>query len=129
MSGLGTIGVDQRHRLMYSHLFVTRTPCTEKRDGMLLRNVRSKPKDMPHASWNFLCSMPFGMLVFYNFSKHASKSLPEQVNDGDLDGDLYMCFWDEKLVDWISSAKVAAIEEQGTQVKSKCSGNALKAAN
>jgi hypothetical protein len=129
VSGLGTVSGDQRQSMMYSQLFVTRTPCTEKKDGMLLRNVRSKPNDMPQASWDFLCSMPFGVLVFSNFSKHDSKSLPEQVNDGDLDGDLYTCYWDEKLLDWISNAKAAVIPEQDTQVKSKCSGNALKAAS
>jgi hypothetical protein len=124
VSGLGTVNGGKRQSMMCSQLFVTRSPCTEKKDGILLRNVRSKPKDMPQASWDFLCSMPFGMLVFSNFSKHASKSLPEQVNDGDLDGDLYMCYWDEKVLDWISNAKAAVIPEQ-----SKCSGNVLKAAN
>ena len=77
-------------------VFATRYPCTEPGDGKILKTVTSKPKGMSDNDWDFLISMPYGLIVFGPSQK--STSLPVQVADGDLDGDLYHILWDKELM-------------------------------
>ncbi len=51
---------------------------------------------MTNHDWEFLQSIPFGLIVFGKSSTNLS--LPEQIGDGDLDGDLYHVLWDIDLV-------------------------------
>ncbi len=60
-------------------------------------------------NWNFLQSLPFGILVF-GPSSDPDFHLPEQISDGDLDGDLYHVFWDLFLVNDLKSKKQGAVD-------------------
>jgi hypothetical protein len=79
-------------------VFITRYPCTEKKDGKLIKlAIGYRPENVSAEHWAFLQSLPFGILVFGPSSNHKL-SLPEQISDGDLDGDLYHVLWDYNLV-------------------------------
>ena len=80
----------------YPDVFITRYPCTEKDDGKLIRAVISQPEEMSDENWSFLQSIPFGTVIFGPSS--SPESLPEQISNGDLDGDLYHVFWDPILI-------------------------------
>lgn len=85
-----------------SKVFVTRYPCTEKGDGILVRIILSQPQAMSDDKWTHLKTMPYGMIVFGKSSDVLST--PEKINDGDLDGDLYHVLWDYSLVGKIEHA-------------------------
>lgn len=52
---------------------------------------------MTHENWNFLQSIPFGIVVFGQSSTEIP--LPVRVNDGDLDGDPYHLLWHKDMVE------------------------------
>ena len=56
-------------------------------DAKLLEAVSQKPQNMTKENWNFLCSLRFGLVVF-SAPLGEMASLPYQVGEGDLDGDL-----------------------------------------
>lgn len=88
-------------------VFITRYPCTERKDGKLLKILHHCPQTMTIENWNFLQSIPYGILVFGPSS--SPLSLPEQIADGDLDGDLYHVLWDYSLVQ-----KLVEVEDDET---------------
>jgi hypothetical protein len=87
-------------------LFVTRFPCTQPCDGLILPVVSSKPDDMAKRDWQFLCSLPFGAIVFAN-ALHEEPSLPSICSNGDLDGDNYFICWNTNLLGQILPVKPA----------------------
>ena len=99
LTGVGTIPA----RSMKSfNLFVTRFPCPQKKDCMVLKALLSKPPTMSSSSWQFLCNLPFGMLVFGK-PKRGLPPIPERVGEGDLDGDLYVIMWSKDILSHIVS--------------------------
>jgi len=80
------------------NVFVTRTPCTEVQDSLILPIVQHQPKEMSQGNWNFLCSLQFGVIIFSSPKSKNTPSLPEQISNGDLDGDLYFVCWDEQIM-------------------------------
>ena len=80
------------------NVFVTRTPCTEVQDSLILPVVQRQPKEMSQENWNFLCSLHFGVIIFSSPKSKNTLSLPEQISNGDLDGDLYFVCWDEQIM-------------------------------
>jgi len=49
---------------------------------------------MPEEAFQFLDGLEFGAVVF----PLGDNPLPPTINDGDLDGDLYPCIWDQNLI-------------------------------
>ena len=49
---------------------------------------------MPKEAFQFLDGLDFGAVVF----PLGDNPLPPTINDGDLDGDLYPCIWDQNLI-------------------------------
>jgi hypothetical protein len=49
---------------------------------------------MPRETFQFLDGLDFGAVVF----PLGDNPLPPTINDGDLDGDLYPCIWDQNLI-------------------------------
>ena len=78
-------------------VIISRFPMTEASDGRVLPIVREKPHTMSTAQWDFLCSKPFGFVIFGNPAP-GDRSMPEQIAQGDLDGDGYFVTWDRKIV-------------------------------
>lgn len=52
---------------------------------------------MSTSDWALLCSKPFGFIVFGNPAL-GSISMPEQISQGDLDGDDYFICWDRNII-------------------------------
>eukprot|EP00553_Chaetoceros_curvisetus_P013608 CAMPEP_0204640310 /NCGR_PEP_ID=MMETSP0717-20131115/46604_1 /ASSEMBLY_ACC=CAM_ASM_000666 /TAXON_ID=230516 /ORGANISM="Chaetoceros curvisetus" /LENGTH=245 /DNA_ID=CAMNT_0051660685 /DNA_START=90 /DNA_END=827 /DNA_ORIENTATION=- len=78
-------------------VIISRFPMTEASDGRVLPIVKEKPNTMSMTQWNFLCSKPFGFVVFGN-PIPGDRPMPEQVAQGDLDGDGYFVTWDRAIV-------------------------------
>lgn len=81
----------EANEIKYFPLLVTRFPCTEKGDLVVVKSVVSKPVSMSSENWEFMASLPFGMIMF-GASSHEDP-IPKQINNGDLDGDLYTVLW------------------------------------
>lgn len=79
------------------NILVSRFPMTEASDGRILPILREKPSNMSAAEWEFLCSKPFGIVIFGNPAPQ-SRPLPEQIAQGDLDGDGYHVTWDRNII-------------------------------
>ncbi|KAL3774211.1 hypothetical protein ACHAW5_008536 [Stephanodiscus triporus] len=75
-----------------SEVFLTRYPCTEGKDGIVAK--LASWRDMPEEAFQFLDGLDFGAVVF----PLGDNPLPPTINDGDLDGDLYPCIWDQNLI-------------------------------
>lgn len=80
-----------------SRVFLTRSPCTEGRDGIVVEVASWQ--HMPTEAFQFLDSIGFGAVVF----PIGENPLPPTINDGDLDGDLYICIWDENILESITN--------------------------
>ncbi len=78
-------------------VIISRFPMTEASDGRQLPLVREKPNTMTLEQWDFLCSKPFGIIVFGNPAP-GDRPMPEQIAQGDLDGDGYFVTWDKAIV-------------------------------
>ena len=87
-------------------LFVTRFPCTEARDGLMLPAMSDKPEFMTQAHWDFLCNLPLGAIVFGN-ALPGESSLPSKIAGGDLDGDNYFYCWNPTLLRQIETVPTA----------------------
>jgi len=59
---------------------------------------------MPGEAFQFLDGLDFGAVVF----ALGDSPLPPSINDGDLDGDIYVCIWDPNLLAGIT---INAIDE------------------
>lgn len=88
---------------------ISRFPMTEAADCLVVELVREKPSTMSQKSWEFLCQMPFGCVIFGNSSSDGNDNknkaiynelhaLPELISQGDLDGDAYFVCWDPLIV-------------------------------
>ena len=75
------------------NVLISRFPMTEASDGRLVPILRKKPPSMSNDDWEFLCSKPFGLVIFGNPAP-GERSMPEQIAQGDLDGDGYFVCWD-----------------------------------
>lgn len=78
-------------------VIVSRSPCINNLDMRTAKTVVAKPRKMNHDEWEWLNSLPFGVLVFPN-PPTGTQSMPEQIANGDLDGDRYFICWDDALV-------------------------------
>ena len=79
------------------NILISRFPMTEASDGRILPILREKPSNMSAKEWHFLCSKPFGIVIFGNPAPQ-SRPLPEQIAQGDLDGDGYHVTWDQNII-------------------------------
>ncbi len=86
-------------------LFVTRSPCMERKDGRVLRVVTKKPDSMTSDEWEWLQNLSFGALIFAN-PKPGDRPLPELIADGDLDGDLYFVCWNKTILTNLNSIPI-----------------------
>lgn len=73
-------------------VFLTRFPCTEASDGMVVEVCDER--HFLSEDYQFLCSLPFGTVVF----PLGKPSLPSKINSSDLDGDLFFAIWDKSIV-------------------------------
>lgn len=97
MTGVGTTSSPPSGKEVGSFkVLVTRYPCTEIPDLVVLNHVSSKPLNMHPDNWTFLQSLPFGFFVFGEAIE--GEPLPKCVNNGDLDGDLYVVLWVSSLI-------------------------------
>jgi hypothetical protein len=78
-------------------VFVTRSPCIEPSDGRLIPVTKKKPSGMSANDWEWLNSLPFGIVIFAS-PKDDKKPLPELIAGGDLDGDTYLVCWDYTIL-------------------------------
>jgi hypothetical protein len=92
VTGLGVGAVLQKK------VFITRQPCAEQSDGLILKRVSKKPKKMSHDDWDFLCGMQFGLVIFATPQNPATKPIPGMISKGDLDGDHYLVVWDSEIL-------------------------------
>ena len=72
---------------VHSKVLLSRSPALLPSDAKLLEVVGQKPPKMSSANWKHLRSLGFGIVVFPG-SQDGVPSLPHQVAEGDLDGDL-----------------------------------------
>ena len=91
LSGWGVGEVDRT-------VFVTRSPCTERLDAAVLKVISQQPDEMPDDHWQHLCNLPFGSIMFASPKDVDEISLPESINNSDLDGDRFFCLWDPTLL-------------------------------
>lgn len=95
---LDSIFVPGMKAIQPTELFVTRSPCYAYEHGRKLKNITTKPENMSDEDWEFLNNkIHFGVIIFSN-PKPDKKSIPERIASGDLDGDLYLVCWDEKIL-------------------------------
>jgi hypothetical protein len=81
-----------------NHILITRPPSIEPSDCKLLPVLVSKPESMSVVKWNWLCSLPFGVVIFGNPKDHRYNPLPLEIAEGDLDGDLYFICSDNSML-------------------------------
>ena len=79
-------------------VLITRSPCTEETDLVLLPVVTAQPKKMKSADWSHLCNLPLGIIMFASPKDATEKSLPELINNSDLDGDRFCVIYDESIL-------------------------------
>lgn len=92
ITGSGTVPESSPGSCFICPLMVTRFPCTEKDDLVVLNCIKSKPQNMTPEHWEFMEKLPFGMIVFAA-PGDGKLSIPQRIADGDLDGDCYTCLW------------------------------------
>jgi len=81
------------------HVFLTRSPCVQPEDGILVPVVTKKPPNMPDEEWESLRSRRLGEVIF----SCRGPPLPQSIADGDCDGDLYFVCWDSQVLKCIQS--------------------------
>mmetsp|Transcript_4350 Transcript_4350/g.5563 ORF Transcript_4350/g.5563 Transcript_4350/m.5563 type:complete len:278 (+) Transcript_4350:161-994(+) len=90
-------------------IYVTRFPCMEASDGLLLPTIQNKPRAMSEEDWEWLLQLPFGAIVFSMPGEEQKcaelRTLPSLVAAGDLDGDLYFICWNTDVVSCVSTTK------------------------
>jgi len=80
-------------------VLITRSPCTEATDLASVPVVTSKPSSMTNQDWQHLCSLSLGVVMFGSPEQRHTKSLPELINNSDLDGDRFCVIWAEQILD------------------------------
>ena len=96
------------------YVFVTRDPCTEPRDGQVLKRIVVRPCGMSQEKWNELCSWHFGVIIFAK-PDPEDVPIPEIIANGDLDGDLYLVLWDSQILAEVDER--LSLEEPGDQAQ------------
>jgi hypothetical protein len=79
---------------------VTRFPCTEKGDGLVLNGIMGRTSEMTKKDWEYFKEVPCGFLIF-----SSEGSIPERINGSDLDGDHFSVCWDDAIISYISSSQ------------------------
>jgi hypothetical protein len=105
-------------------IFITRSPCIKADDGRLVKVLREKPESMSIEDFDWLNSLSFGVVIF-GFPKEGFISIPEQIADGDLDGDRYFCCWDRSILEYIEAEIVTDIPSP-EEVSEKAIGESYK---
>lgn len=75
-------------------VFLTRSPCTEASDGMVVNVCGEEDLNSFSDDYDFLSGLPFGLVVF----PLGEPSLPSTINSSDLDGDFFFALWDETIL-------------------------------
>lgn len=117
LSGWGVGGVDRT-------VFVTRSPCTERLDAAVLKVVSQQPDVMSDEHWHHLCSLPFGSIMFASPEDVDEMSLPESINNSDLDGDRFFCLWDPTLLSELELEIGIGVQTDDCNVNDGSSANA-----
>ena len=84
-------------------VFITRSPCTEGSDGMLLLvvccegDLLHSSEHTPSSALKALSKLSFGSVVF----PLGIPSLPSRINKSDLDGDRFMVMWNDTIIEQI----------------------------
>jgi hypothetical protein len=85
-------------------VFITRYPCLEASDVKILPLLVAKRCRMYQANWEWLQELSFGEVVFGNLKTKGETTLPETIACGDLDGDVYLIYWNKTVVGYIEAA-------------------------
>lgn len=83
------------------YVFLTRSPCSEASDGMVVRVV-CDDSEMTGLSGDFdflMDKFHLGVVIF----PLGLPSMPSKINDSDLDGDLFFAIWDESILGQIDN--------------------------
>ena len=92
-------------------IFITRYPCVKASDGRLVEVMRSKPDDMAVSDYDWLNSLPLGVVIF-GLPKNGCLSIPQQIANGDLDGDRYLICWDLTILEHIRAKKIIDVIDE-----------------
>jgi RNA dependent RNA polymerase. len=95
ITGLSGIGAELKK------VFITRSPCILATDACVIKVVTSKPKHMRKDDFEWLNSLPFGIVIF-GFPKNGMKPLPPMIANGDLDGDRYFLLWENSVMSHVN---------------------------
>jgi hypothetical protein len=95
ITGLSGVGTDLKK------VFITRSPCILASDACVLKVVTTKPKHMRKEDFEWLNSLPFGIVIF-GFPKNGMKPLPTMIANGDLDGDRYFILWETSVLSHVN---------------------------
>eukprot|EP00979_Chaetoceros_neogracilis_P002486 scaffold433_cov260-Chaetoceros_neogracile.AAC.13 len=79
-------------------VIVTRVPCTEMEDLVVIPVITEQPSTMSDDDWSHLSTLAFGAIMFASPKDCYTTSLPERVNNSDLDGDFFCVIWDTEIV-------------------------------
>jgi len=79
-------------------VIVTRVPCTEMEDLVVIPVITEQPSTMSDDDWSHLSTLAFGAIMFASPKDCDTTSLPERVNNSDLDGDFFCVIWDTEIV-------------------------------
>ena len=75
-----------------AEVFVTVTPSGEANDGIVV----PVDHDLPSGVKSYLDNLSFGAIVFALGDDHTL--IPPELDDGDLDGDLFLVLWNRDLI-------------------------------
>ncbi len=90
-------GIRNHYNEFGKEVLISRFPMTDASDGKILSIIQEKPRRMSAVDWELLCSKPFGFIVFGN-PVPGERPMPEQISQGDLDGDSYFVTWDRTIL-------------------------------
>jgi hypothetical protein len=93
---------------MPERVFLTRSPCTEASDGMVVKVCGEEDLNSFSDDWDFLSSLPFGAVVF----PLGEPSLPSTINSSDLDGDKFFAIWDFTIVNQAGNNDAGCSDDQ-----------------
>ena len=96
---------------------LTRIPCTGSDDIKMLEVVYRKPRKMSKADWAHINSLSFGAIMFGSPTNATDKSLPELINNSDLDGDHFCVIWDRAIVSHVQTGQQVFKNAQSSDAK------------
>ncbi len=106
---------------MNDEILVTRSPCLKFDHMKVLKVVKKKPEAMTEETFNWLQSLPFGVLIFA-FPSQGMKPIPQNIAGGDLDGDRYFVCWDKEILRYVRAESykevpIEIVEEKDVTMK------------